>query len=213
MLKLDKTRFGEHRPPVLQVVICPVTLAIPAFLIVSPGVGTQQYATWFQGGVQFAQHLFQLLRRYVEQRGVGEDAVEVFCRQFKLEKVLMPYFTATVLAGHLGEAFSAVEPDRYMPQAGEGLQIAPRAAAKIQKGKWRAALDMPQQCVDVLAHVVVASPFAKAFGTLLIMLQRGGSNLFEGFCIEGHGRLGRRQWPPTIPQRLFSTRARRSPPS
>ena len=214
VLQLGKPCSRQHRPPVLQVVIRPIPLTVPAFTVVAAWVGAEQYAAGFQGRVQLAQNLAKFLGRHMKQRSVGKDPVEAFSGQVELEKVLVPHFTAAVFTRHLGEAFGAVQADGHMTQAGEGLQVAPRPAAKIQNRERCRARDMAQQGIDVLAYIVVAGAFTEAFCALLIVAQSGGSNLFEGFCIEGHGKFSRRRgWPPTIPQRLFSARARRSPPS
>jgi hypothetical protein len=39
-------------------------------------VGAEQYAVGFQRAVQLQQHTWQFPARYMEQRGVGKDAVK-----------------------------------------------------------------------------------------------------------------------------------------
>jgi hypothetical protein len=39
----------------------------------------------------------------MKQRGVGEHAIEIVIRQIKLEKILLPYFTAAVGTRHCNE--------------------------------------------------------------------------------------------------------------
>jgi hypothetical protein len=58
-----------------------------------------------------------------------------------------------------------------MAQGLEGAQIAAGAAAEIQQGEGRLAVDVPQQGGDVLADVVVAGAFAEGLGAVLVVLQ------------------------------------------
>src|ERR1700712_278942 len=47
MLQLAEARRAQQRAPAFQVVVGAVALALPAFLIVAAGVGTEQRATGF----------------------------------------------------------------------------------------------------------------------------------------------------------------------
>ncbi|MNE75387.1 hypothetical protein D3C80_1715420 [compost metagenome] len=52
----------------------------------------------------------------MEQRGIGEDAVEIPLGQLQFEEVLLPNFAADIGAGHGDEACAAIQSDRFMPQ-------------------------------------------------------------------------------------------------
>ena len=80
-----------------------------------------------------------------------------------------------------------------MAHAGERLQIPPRPTAEIENVERRLALNMPQQGIDVLADIMIASPLAKTFGHRVVMVQGGGGDLLEVVGGLLHGRL-RRQW-------------------
>jgi hypothetical protein len=58
---------------------------------------------------------------------------------------------------------------------------------------------MTQQGVDVLADVVVAGAFAKAFGTGLVMGQSAAGDLLQLLVIEGHGGPPCKTWRPFNP--------------
>ncbi|RML40083.1 hypothetical protein ALQ97_200132 [Pseudomonas savastanoi pv. glycinea] len=129
--------------------------------------------------MQLLEHPGQFLDGDMKQHGVGEDPVEAFAWQVQLQEILLPHFAAAVLACHSGEFLRAVEAHRNVPHAGKCLQIPPRAAAEIENVKGGRALDMPQQRVDVLADVVIASAFAKALGDRVVMAQGRGGNGVE----------------------------------
>jgi len=95
-------------------VIRPIPPAIPALLVVPPGVRGEEHAIGLERSVQFAQHPWQLLAWHVEQRGVGEDAVEAAGGKPQGEEILLPDFAAAVLACHGGERRRAFEADRLV---------------------------------------------------------------------------------------------------
>ncbi|MCY1540807.1 hypothetical protein D9M68_764660 [compost metagenome] len=168
---------------------------MPALLVVPARVGAEQHAIGFEAGVQLAEYSRQLLIRHMEQAGVGEDAVEACIRQVEGQEVLLPDFTAAAFAGHLDEARAAVQADGGVAQGLEGAQVAARAAAEIEDLVRRLALDMPQQCGDVLADIVIAGAFAKVFGAVLVMGQGQGADLREVVGAEHHaGGLERKRW-------------------
>ena len=80
--------------------------------------------------MELAQDAGQFSAGDVEQRGVGEDAVEVAGGQFEPEKILMPDFAAGIGARHVGEGFGAVEADGAAPAvlARPGVDTAPRSS-------------------------------------------------------------------------------------
>src|ERR1041384_663337 len=84
MLQLDKSGAGHIAPPAFEVVEGAVALAPPAFFVVAARVRAEQHAARFESRPQLAEHARQLGARHVEQRGVGEDAVEFLARQIEL---------------------------------------------------------------------------------------------------------------------------------
>ncbi len=66
-----------------------------------------------------------------------------------------------------------------MAQRGEGLQVPPRPAAKIEDRERRRALDVAQQRGNVLADVVVLRAGAKVLRALLVVLERRGGDAGE----------------------------------
>src|SRR5450830_531539 len=123
----------------------------------------------------------------MEQHGVGEDSVEATGRQFKLEEILLQDLATAVLASHLCKALGAVETNGDMAHAGERLEITTRPTTEIQHGKWRATLDMPQQCIDVLANIVIAGALTKAFCRAVVMVERGSGDGIESVGSKFHG--------------------------
>lgn len=65
--------------------------------------------------MQLAQHAWKLLAWHMEERGIGENAVEVASGKLQREEILFPYFAAAVLACHGDERRGAVETNRLVP--------------------------------------------------------------------------------------------------
>lgn len=63
-----------------------------------------------------------------------------------------------------------------MAQLGEGLQVPPRPATKVQDRERRSALDVAQERSDVLADVVVLRPGAEVLRAPLVVLERRSRN-------------------------------------
>jgi hypothetical protein len=63
-----------------------------------------------------------------------------------------------------------------MPQRSERLQIPSRPAAEIEDRERRSALDVAQECADVLADVVVLGPGAEVLRAPLVVLERRSRN-------------------------------------
>src|SRR3990167_1391523 len=76
-----------------------------------------------------------------------------------------------------------------MAQATEDPQVAARATAEIEKGKWRLAFDMAQQGGDVLAHIMIAGARAKVLGALVVVLKGQGGNVGKVVVREVHGGM------------------------
>lgn len=129
--------------------------------------------------MQLPQNARKFLAWYMEERGVGEDAVEMTRRQVEPEEILLPDRTAAVSACHVDKGLGAIQADGKMAKAGKGLQVAAGSAAEVENCEGRPAMDVAKQRVDVLAHVVVACPFAKLLGALMIVGERAGGNFFD----------------------------------
>src|ERR1022692_2325053 len=102
----------------------------------------------------------------MKQRSVSVHAIKMIIRQIKLEKILQPYFAATVGARHHGEMFSTLQTYGYVTEFRKHLEVATGPAAKIQDRKRRLTLDPLQQRSDVLFDVVIARALPKLFGAL-----------------------------------------------
>ena len=115
----------------------------------------------------------------MEERRIGEDAVELAGRQVEREEVLLPYLASGSGARHLDEALGAVEPNGHVAERGEGLEVAPRPATEVEDRERRLALDVAQQRGDVLADIVVLGAEAEILGALVVMRQRAAGDLFQ----------------------------------
>src|SRR5690606_3463774 len=109
VVQFAKTRGCHVASPAVQVMVDAVALAAPAFLVVAARVRGEEHATGLERGVQLPEHPRQLRARDMEQRCVGEDAVEARWRQLESQEVLLEDLAAAVLARHPGEARRAVE--------------------------------------------------------------------------------------------------------
>ena len=191
MLQLHKPRRRQQLLPRLKIVVRPITRPIPALLILATRIGTEQHATRLQRPAQLLQHPRQFLARNMEQHRIGENPVKALGRQIQLQKILLPDLTTAVFARHLRELLRAIKPDSGVAHAREGLQITPRPTAKVENVERRLALNMPQQRINVLADIMIASPFAKTFRHRVVMAQGGGGDLLEVGGGLFHGRLRR----------------------
>ena len=143
----------------------------------------------------------------MKQHGIGKNPVKAFTGQIQLQKVLLPDLTATVCTGHLRELLRAVQAHSRVAHAGKRLQIAPRATAEIENVERRATLDMPQQSVDILADIMIASTFAKPLGHRVVMAQGGGGDFFQVVGGLLHGGLRGNGDAPNIRHQAGGCRA------
>src|SRR5579862_7373447 len=119
----------------------------------------------------------------MEQRSVGEYAVESLRRQVELQEILLQDLAAAVCARHGGKARRALDADRDVAERRESPEVAAGAAAEIENGKGRHALDGLQQRVYVLAHVVVARAAPEFFRALVVMRQRETADLVHALLV------------------------------
>jgi hypothetical protein len=120
-----------------------------------------------------------LLRWHMKQSGICEHAIEPCIRKIEFEKILLPNFASRIGARHLNKPRGTFQSDRNVAKRGKRLQVTARPTAKIKNREWRLGFDMTQQRVDVLTHIVGARTIAKIFSSLVVVLQRQGSDFFE----------------------------------
>src|SRR6516165_1681962 len=92
-------------------VVDAVAPAAPSFLVVAARVRSEQHAAGFQAGMQSEEDIGQRPARYVEQRRVGEHAVEAARRQIERKEILLPHLAPAVGARHRGELRRPFETD------------------------------------------------------------------------------------------------------
>ena len=101
----------------------------PAFLVVAPWVRAQQDTTGLEGRGEVAEDPGELADRYVEQRGVRENPVEVGEWQVKREEVLMQHLTIRFSARDSDKLARAVQTYRLVAECFEPAQIPAGPAA------------------------------------------------------------------------------------
>ena len=136
--------------------------------------------------MQLAQHTRQFLIRHMEQRGVGEHAVEVLGRQVECQEVLRQHLAAAVRARQRGQFGRAVQADGAVTERLERHQVAPRAAAEVEQVERRRAVDVAQQGGDVLADGVITCAGPAAGGVLVVMRQREVGDLLQITGTQAH---------------------------
>ena len=172
MLDLDQAGRGDHGAPRLQVEVGPVPPPVPALVILSVGIRAEEDTARPERGAELPEDARQLLGRDVEQRGVGEDAVEVRHREIEREKVLVQHLAAGVLSRHGDEAGGTVEANGLVAQVAEHAEVTTGAAAEVQDPE-RGGLEVGEEGVDVLADVVVAGALAECVRRGVIVGERG----------------------------------------
>ena len=150
---------------------CAVTPIVPAFAVVTSGIGTEQHAAGFQAGAKLPQDARLFLAGNMEQRGIGVNSVKMVVGKIEGEEVLLPDVAPAVASRHPGELRGAIKTGRPVSQRDEGLEITSRSAPEIQDDKRWLALDMLQQAGDVLADIVIAGSLPEALGALVVMAQ------------------------------------------
>ena len=88
VLQLGKTRGVHQRLPGFQAVIGRVTVAGPAFLIVTPWIGAEQHAAWLETLMLLPQRSGQFAAGDMKERGIGKNAIKALRRQIQCQKVL-----------------------------------------------------------------------------------------------------------------------------
>src|SRR5215831_5474019 len=126
----------------------------------------------------------------MEQRGVGEDAVEVAVGQVELQKILLPHVTTGRLASHCHERRRAFQSDCAVPEPRERRQVSPGPAPEVEDRERCWSDDMLQQRGNVLTYVVVARALPKILRTFTVVRERALGELLQFLRRERLGRLG-----------------------
>ena len=136
--------------------------------------------------MQLAEHTWQLLAGYVEQRGIGKNTVESAEREIELEKILMQDFATTVRSCHLRKTCRALKPYWPMAAIDKGLEVPSRPTAEIENGKRCHGFDVAEQRFDVLGDIVIARSFPEVQGALVVMFKCARRDFFEILRSEFH---------------------------
>ena len=75
-----------------------------------------------------------------------------------------------------------------MAKFAEGLEVPAGPAAEIQDRERRLALDGCEQCLDVLADIVIACALPERFRVLVIMFEGGARDVLEIERVQCHVR-------------------------
>src|SRR4029077_17847048 len=113
---LDEAGGGRIIAPSLVIEIAAVTLVAQAFLVASSGVRGEQDAPGLEAPGKLDKHPGKFLAWDVEQRGVGEDAIETICRQLQGEEILVQNFAARIGPCHGHEFLRSVQTDDIVTQ-------------------------------------------------------------------------------------------------
>ena len=122
----------------------------------------------------------------MEQRGVGEHAIELLIRQIEFEKILLPHFAAGMDPCHLGEARSAFQTDRDVALPGKLPEVAPRPTAEIEYRERRLPLDGLQERRDILIDIMITRALPEIIGTLIVIFQRETGDILQFLWIKFH---------------------------
>src|SRR5207248_11749283 len=103
--------------------------------------------------------------------------------------ILFPHLAAAVFAGHRGKPRRAFEAYCDVAEVLERLQVSARAAAEVEHGERRLALDCIEKRSDILADVVVAGAGPERIGALVVIVQSSRADrtkLDSGFLHRWH---------------------------
>ena len=128
----DEARRHHVASPRREIVPGAIALALPACGVGPVRVRREEDAARPQRRMELAKNARQLLRGHMEERGVGEDAVEASARQIERQEILMPHLASGVGTRHGDEARRAVEPDGLVAEGAKTHQIATGATAEIE---------------------------------------------------------------------------------
>ena len=85
--------------------------------------------------------------------------------------------TATVRLCHVAKSLTAVQPDWPMTQRLKIVQVAARAAAKIENIERAPCRELTEELIVILSDIVIPRPMPERRGIVLIMSQRDGFDL------------------------------------
>ena len=128
-------------------------------------------SAWLRCGEHSAEEGSDVFLRWeVLQQIRDEDAVEMFRGKFELEKVLLPNFTATVVARQLDKTLCSFESDCFVSQFFESLEVPSGPTAEVENSKRSLADEMLNQRVAILTDVVIFCALPKTFGILVVVM-------------------------------------------
>ena len=159
----------RQRAPSFPIVIAAVPAAAPAFFVIAPRIGAEEYAERLQSSPKLAQDARQFLTGDMKKRRISEHAIEEFRRKMKLEKILLPDFAAAERTCELNEPWRAFQSDRFVAEFLKRFQIPAGTAAEIENLEWSGTRQVPQQSVTVLRHIMIACALPKTFRMLVIV--------------------------------------------
>lgn len=82
-------------------------------------------------------------------------------------------------ACHRRETRGAVQTDREVAAIGQSLEVTPWSAAEIEQRERRIALDILQQCRDILADVMASRAFPEILRAVILLVQRKADDLLQ----------------------------------
>ena len=134
------------------------TPTTPPFLVFAKAVrvGNEENAARSERSGQAAECLWEGGGGHVEEAGVAEDPVETTLRKIQRSQVLLPHLAPRVQPRNVAKLLDAVNADGAVSHLGEGEEIAAAGAAHVEDVQWRrSARERRQECLNVLAHVMV----------------------------------------------------------
>jgi len=135
---------AQHKfSPLLEVVVDTIPLPTPTFVIIPSRVRCEEHSSWTQTAPQFLEDASEFAARHVEQRRVGEYAIEICARKIQSQEILVEDLNLCLAARHLDEGERAIESHRMMTELAKRDQIAPRSAAKIENAVGARTLQFP----------------------------------------------------------------------
>ena len=167
-----ESRGEQMFSPCFPVIIAAVALFAPALFVIATGIGAKQNTVGFERQPKLFENSRQFLAWHVKERCIGEDAVEIFCRQAQFKKILAPHFAATISSRQLDEAFRSLDPDRLMAQLAENFQVSARPATEIEYPKRSWTVKALQQRVAILADIVIARALPETVSVGIVVGER-----------------------------------------
>jgi hypothetical protein len=91
----------------------------------------------------------------MEKRCIGKNSIESVVRESQIEEILMPDLAVCKVFSHFHKRKAFVDADWTMPKLTQCKEVSPWAATQIENIVRTSAVDIPEQCFNVLANVMV----------------------------------------------------------